>query len=99
MVCKTLCDVDDAVLAEKGAKLVEQGYNKPILEKDYRKVLEDKDIDAVIVGTPDHWHCLPLVEACEAGKHVYVEKPLANSIAESNVMLDAARRNKSLVQV
>ena len=99
VVCKTLCDVDDAVLAEKGAKLLEQGYNKPILEKDYRKVLEDKDIDAVIVGTPDHWHCLPLVEACEAGKHVYVEKPLANSIAESNVMLDAARRNKSLVQV
>lgn len=99
VVCKTLCDVDDKVLNDKAAELVKQGLKKPILEKDYRKVLEDKDIDAVIVGTPDHWHCLPLVEACEAGKHVYVEKPLANSIAESNVMLDAARRNKSLVQV
>ncbi len=99
VVCKTLCDVDDAVLTEKGAALVEQGFNKPILERDYRKVLEDRDIDAVIIGTPDHWHCLPAVEACEAGKHVYVEKPLANSIAESNVMLDAARRNKRLVQV
>ena len=99
VVCKTLCDVDDAVLSDKAARLVEQGHKIPVLEKDYRKVLEDKDIDAVIVGTPDHWHCLPLVEACEAGKHVYVEKPLANSIAESNVMLDAARRNKRLVQV
>ncbi len=99
VVCKTLCDVDDAVLSGKAAELVGMGHPKPELEKDYRKVLEDKDIDAVIVGTPDHWHCLPTVEACEAGKHVYVEKPLANSIGESNVMLDAARRNRSLVQV
>ena len=99
VVCKTLCDVDDAVLSEKAAELVSKGHKKPMLEKDYRKVLEDKDIDAVIVGTPDHWHCLPTVEACEAGKHVYVEKPLANSIGESNAMLDAARRNNSLVQV
>jgi predicted dehydrogenase len=96
---KTLCDVDDSVLSEKAAALVEKGHKKPLLEKDYRKVLEDKDIDAVIVGTPDHWHCLPTVEACEAGKHVYVEKPLANSIGESNAMLDAARRTGSLVQV
>jgi len=97
--CKTLCDVDDTVLAEKAAELVKRGHKKPNLEKDYRKVLEDKDIDAVIVGTPDHWHCLPTVEACEAGKHVYVEKPLANSVGEINVMLDAARRYKSIVQV
>jgi predicted dehydrogenase len=99
VVCKTLCDVDDAVLSDKAALLIKEGHQKPVLEKDYRKVLEDRDIDAVIVGTPDHWHCLPVVEACGAGKHVYVEKPLANSIAESNVMLDAARRNKSIVQV
>ncbi|MFH0759090.1 MAG: Gfo/Idh/MocA family oxidoreductase [Bacteroidota bacterium] len=99
VVCKTLCDVDDAVLSGKAAELVGMGHKKPLLEKDFRKVLEDKDIDAVIVGTPDHWHCLPVVEACEAGKHVYVEKPLANSVGESNAMLDAARRNLSLVQV
>jgi predicted dehydrogenase len=97
--CKTLCDVDDSVLTDKAAELVETGHKKPVLEKDFRKVLEDKDIDAVIVGTPDHWHCLPTVEACEAGKHVYVEKPLANSVGESNAMLDAARRNNSIVQV
>ncbi len=97
--CKTLCDVDDKVLNDRAPELVEQGHRKPLLEKDYRKVLEDKDIDAVIIGTPDHWHCLPMVEACEAGKHVYVEKPLANSIGEINVMLDAARKYDRLVQV
>jgi predicted dehydrogenase len=99
VVCKTLCDVDDAVLADKAEQLIKLGREKPILEKDYRKVLEDKDIDAVIIGTPDHWHCLPTVEACEAGKHVYVEKPLANSVGEINVMLKAARKYKRLVQV
>ncbi len=99
VVCKTLCDVDDRVLTEKAAELVKMGMTKPLLEKDYRKVLDDKDIDAVIVGTPDHWHCLPTVEACAAGKHVYVEKPLGNSIGEINVMLDAARKYGSLVQV
>lgn len=97
--CKTLCDVDDAVLAGKAKALQDLGRKKPKLVSDYRKVLEDGDIDAVIVGTPDHWHCLPTVEACEAGKHVYVEKPLANSVGEINVMLDAARKYNSLVQV
>jgi len=97
--CKTICDVDDTVLGQKAKELVDKGQRKPLLEKDYRKVLEDKDIDAVIIGTPDHWHCLPTVEACVAGKHVYVEKPLANSIGEINVMMDAARKYKRLVQV
>ena len=97
--CKTLCDVDDAVLNEKAAELVKMEHQKPGLEKDYRKVLDDKDIDAVIVGTPDQWHCLPTVEACMEGKHVYVEKPLANSIGEINVMLDAASGYNSIVQV
>jgi len=97
--CKTLCDVDDSVLSGKAEALVKMGRKKPLLEKDYRRVLEDPDVDAVIVGTPDHWHCLPTVEACQAGKHVYVEKPLANSVGEINVMLDAARKNNSLVQV
>jgi predicted dehydrogenase len=97
--CKILCDVDEAVLHEKSAELVKKGYQKPLLEKDYRKVIEDKDVDAVVVGTPDHWHCLPTVEACETGKHVYVEKPLANSIGEIHVMLDAARRYGCHVQV
>ena len=75
------------------------GGQKPTLYRDYRKLLDDKDIDAVIIGTPDHWHCLILVDALAAGKHVYVEKPLANSIAEARAMLAAARRSDRVVQV
>ena len=97
--CHTLCDVDNKVLEDKVGQFRQKGGPMPNITKDYRMVLEDKDIDAVIIGTPDHWHCLPTVEACQAGKHVYVEKPLANSIGEINVMLDAARKYKSLVQV
>jgi predicted dehydrogenase len=62
-------------------------------------MLENKDIDAVIIGTPDHWHCLNMVDALQADKHVYVEKPLANSIEECNVMLDAGRKYNKMVQV
>lgn len=99
VVCKTLCDVDGTVLSRRAADLINLGQKAPLLEKDYRRVLEDREIDAVVVGTPDHWHCLPMVEACETGKHVYVEKPLANSIGEINVMLDAAVKYRRLVQV
>ncbi len=99
VVCKTLCDVDNAVLAERASDLIGMGFGQPLLETDYRRVIEDKEVDAIVVGTPDHWHCLPTVEACEAGKDVYVEKPLANSIGEINVMLDAAGKYGRLVQV
>lgn len=67
--------------------------------KDFRKLLENKDIDAVIVATPDHWHALPTIYACDAGKDVYVEKPLALTIAEGQAMVKAARRNKRIVQM
>jgi len=99
VVCRTLCDVDNAVLAERASDLAGMGFGQPLLETDYRRVIDDKEIDAIVVGTPDHWHCLPTVEACQAGKDVYVEKPLANSIGEINVMLDAARKYGRLVQV
>jgi predicted dehydrogenase len=62
-------------------------------------LLEDRTIDAVVIGTPDHWHCLILADALAAGKHVYVEKPLANSIEEARAMLAAARRAGKIVQV
>lgn len=67
--------------------------------KDFRQVLDRKDIDAVIVGTPDHWHALPMVEACKAGKDVYVEKPICCAIDEGKVMVDAARKHNRVVQV
>ncbi len=97
--CVTLCDVDANVLKEK-AETVKKDYNQsPWLTGDYRKVLERKDIDAVIIGTPDHWHCLIMADACSAGKDVYVEKPMANTIGECNIMVRAARRFNRIVQV
>lgn len=97
--CGALCDVDDAVLQQRSADVAKRQGKKPALYKDFRKLLEQKDIDAVIIGTPDHWHCLTFVAACEAGKDVYVEKPLANSIAECDVMVRAARKYNRVVQV
>lgn len=97
--CVAMCDVDENVLNEKAAEITKLTGKAPKLFKDYRKIIDDKSIDAVIVGTPDHWHCLPTVHACEAGKDVYVEKPLANSIAECQVMLKAARKYNRVVQV
>jgi predicted dehydrogenase len=97
--CLALCDVDENVLKEK-SETVKKDYNQtPDLIKDYRKVLEKKDIDAVIIGTPDHWHCLITVDACAAGKDIYVEKPMANTIAECNIMVKAQKRYNRIVQV
>lgn len=97
--CVALCDVDKNVLKEK-LEIVKNDFNQtPELFSDYRKVLERKDIDAVIIGTPDHWHCLIMVEACQAGKDVYVEKPMANTIGECNIMVKAAKKYDRVVQV
>jgi predicted dehydrogenase len=97
--CVALADIDQSVLDERAKDALEAGGKTPRLYKDYRKLLEDKEIDAVVVGTPDHWHCLVLTDALAAGKHVYCEKPVANSIEEARVMLAAARRSGRIVQV
>ena len=97
--CPVICDVDDAKLAE-GVALVKEKRNKtPDTTKDFRKVLDRKDVDVVLIATPDHWHALPTVMACQAGKDVYVEKPLATSIAEGAAMVEAARRHQRIVQM
>lgn len=97
--CIAICDVDQRVLDRRSADVVTAQGKKPEQYKDYRKLLERQDIDAVIIGTPDHWHCLIMIAACEAGKDVYVEKPLANSIAECNFMRKAAEKYNRIVQV
>lgn len=97
--CVALADVDQNVLDKRAADVQTMQQNKPQLYKDYRKLLENKDIDAVIIGTPDHWHCMAMIDAVSAGKHVYVEKPLANSIEECNLMLAAAKKYNKIVQV
>jgi predicted dehydrogenase len=66
---------------------------------DFRALLERKDIDAVVIATPDHWHAIQMIEACKAGKDVYVEKPLSMTIAEGRAMVDAARKHERIVQV
>src|SRR5881409_675894 len=66
--------------------------------KDFRRLLEQKDMDAVLIATPDHWHAIPSVLACQAGKDVYVEKPLAHTIKEGRAMVEAARRSNRIVQ-
>ncbi|WP_338872233.1 Gfo/Idh/MocA family oxidoreductase [Spirosoma sp. SC4-14] len=97
--CVAIADVDQSVLDKRAADVQKMQQNRPQLFKDYRKLLENKDIDAVIIGTPDHWHCMAMIDAVSAGKHVYVEKPLANSIEECNLMLAAARKYNKIVQV
>jgi len=90
-----LCDVDERHLAN-AAKRVE---GTPFLCKDYRRILDRKDIDAVIIATPDHWHALQTVHACQAGKDVYVEKPACRTLEEGRAMINAARRYNRVVQV
>lgn len=97
--CIALCDIDDSVLEEKKKEVLEYQDSTPTTYKDFRKLLDNKEVDAVIISTPDHWHCLAMVAACEAGKDVYVEKPMANSIAELDAMVYAARRYNRVVQV
>jgi predicted dehydrogenase len=93
-----ICDVDENVLNWRKFELAKGGINVATYV-DYRKMLENKDIDVVIIGTPDHWHCLQMVEACAAGKDVYVEKPIGNSIQECNAMVAAQQKYNRAVQV
>src|SRR5256712_10558709 len=97
--CAVICDVDDARIA-KGVEICEKKRGKkPDTVKDFRRVLDRKDVDVVLIATPDHWHALPTVLACQAGKDVYVEKPLAKTIDEGRAMLEASRRHHRVVQM
>lgn len=92
-----VCDVDSEVRA-KAMPLVEKKGQTAQEYEDYRQVLERKDIDAVVLTVPDHWHALMTIHACQAGKDVYCEKPLTLAIAEGRRMVNAARENKRIVQ-
>ena len=97
--CVAMCDIDYSVLNNRASEVRKSFIQSPAIYKDFRKMLEQKDIDAVIVGTPDHWHCLISVYALQSGRNVYVEKPMANSIEECNIMVRAANYYKKVVQV
>lgn len=98
--CLALCDVDKKVLDEKAAEVEKLKGKRPQVFADFRKLLELKEIDVVIIGTPDHWHAIMMIMALEAGKHVYVEKPMGHSIEECLMMVKAAAKYpKQIVQV
>jgi predicted dehydrogenase len=94
-----ICDIDDAQLKATLDRLEKQGRKRPDTAKDFRRILDRKDIDVCLVCTPDHWHALPTIGALQAGKDVYVEKPLATSIAEGRAMRDAARKYDRVCQM
>lgn len=97
--CVALCDLSDQRLEQMWEFIQPVQPNKPRFEKDYRKIFEAKDIDAVIVATPDNWHAPLTMLACQAGKDVYVEKPHSHCMWESGKMVEAAAKYKRIVQV
>lgn len=92
-----LCDVDRAIL-DRQAKPFADRNEKVDLYVDFRKVLDDENIDAVVIATPDHWHGLQMLWACQAGKDVYIEKPVSHNIWEGEQMVKAARKYNRIVQ-
>jgi predicted dehydrogenase len=96
---KTVCDIDDAIIEKLSGEISTEQGKMPSSAKDFRSVLDDKDIDGVIIGTPDHWHAIQTILACQAGKDIYVEKPLSQTIKEGQLMRDAARKAGRVVQV
>jgi hypothetical protein len=90
-----VCDVDETRRLDAAKKL---GVDARHAVGDMRRILDEKSIDIVIVATPDHWHSPASILACDAGKHVYVEKPISHNLRESRLLVEAAERNKTLVQ-
>jgi predicted dehydrogenase len=97
----SLCDVDRRMLDEAAAMVAERQASKkrPRTFGDYRVMLKEKDLDIVLVGTPDHWHALPMIAAVEAGADVYVQKPISVDVVEGQAMVAAARKHQRVVQV
>lgn len=88
---KTFCDLDPSILNKTGADIEAAQGRKPQFESEFRRVLDDKEIDAVVIAVPDHWHARMAILACQAGKDVYCEKPLSQTIHEGHVIREAAR--------
>ncbi|MDC0935960.1 Gfo/Idh/MocA family oxidoreductase [Pirellulales bacterium] len=94
-----LCDVDESLFASRVKEIAEIQESAPQIVTDFRRALDDRSLDAVVIATPDHWHALATVWACQAGKDVYVEKPISHSPWEGRQMVAAARRHDRIVQV
>jgi len=94
-----LCDIDENVLKARAAEMEKLTGRAPRTARDYRTVLDDRDLHALVIASPEHWHALQAVHGCMAGKDVYVEKPDAHNIIEGKTMVDAARRYDRIVQM
>ena len=94
----SVCDVDESMRSRAAVAVEEAQHAMPRQIGDFRRMLDDPAIDAVVIATPDHWHALMTVLACQAGKDVYVEKPVSHSIAEGTAMLAAAEKHGRIVQ-
>ncbi len=94
-----VADVDDQHAAKTAERVKKAKNNQPDAARDYRSMLDRKDVDGVIIATPDHWHALPAIQAVLAGKDVYVEKPVAHNVAEGQAMLRAARKTNRIMAV
>ena len=99
VVIKTICDADEQFFDSRSKVVIEKTGVKPFTEWDMRKVFDDKDIHAVSFAVPNHWHALATIWACQAGKHVYVEKPAMHNICEGRKMIEASRKYNVRVQV
>ena len=93
-----VCDVDQNVVDAAYKIIEDSGRKRPPLVADLRRCLDDKTVDAIVMGTPLHWHAPGTILACDAGKDVYVEKPISHNIREGRLMVEAARRNRRIVQ-
>lgn len=96
---KAICDVDTSRMGTDFNDVDKKYGRKPDVYTDYRKMLEDKDIDIVIIGSPDHWHAHNLIHACQAGKDIYCEKPISHNIVEAKAMVAAQQTYGRVVQV
>src|SRR5437879_1769115 len=94
-----ICEVDENVVPAALKSINSRQKKMPKVEKDIRKVLEDKQVTAVAIAAPDHWHALATIWACQAGKDVYVEKPISHNLIEGRRMVEAARKHDRVVQV
>ncbi|MBM3822543.1 MAG: Gfo/Idh/MocA family oxidoreductase [Verrucomicrobia bacterium] len=97
----SLCDVDSKMLEDAATQVASRQLSKkrPRTYKDYREMLREKDLDIVIIATPDHWHALPMIEACKAGADIYCQKPIGVDVAECLTMLKAAHKHRRVVQI
>jgi len=94
-----VCDVDKNILAKFADKAQQEMGEAPVAEKDFRKILERKEVDAITIATPDHWHAPMAIAGLQAGKHVYVEKPCSHNPAEGEMLVEAQQKYRKLVQM